>query len=100
MLFNSLEFAVFFPVVTALYFALPQRASGPMLLIASCYFYMAFIPKYILILILTIAIDYAARLLIDRSTGPRRRLWLITSLVTNVGVLAFFKYFNFINETF
>jgi alginate O-acetyltransferase complex protein AlgI len=98
MLFNSLEFALFFPLVTALYFILPHKLRGPMLLIASCGFYMAFIPKYILILIATIAIDYTAGLLIHRSTGRARRLWLVTSLVANVGILAFFKYFNFIND--
>jgi alginate O-acetyltransferase complex protein AlgI len=99
MLFNSLAFALFFPLVTVLYFVLPHRLRGPMLLIASCYFYMAFIPKYILILALTIAVDYVAGLLIHRSTGRSRRLWLVTSIVANVGVLAFFKYFNFLNET-
>jgi hypothetical protein len=50
MLFNSLQFAVFFPVVTLLYFGLPHRARVPLLLVASCAFYMAFVPKYILIL--------------------------------------------------
>jgi alginate O-acetyltransferase complex protein AlgI len=99
MLFNSLAFAVFFPIVTALYFLLPHRVRGPLLLIASCYFYMAFIPKYIFILFFTIGIDYAAGLLIHRSAGRARLFWLVTSLAANVGVLAFFKYFNFINET-
>lgn len=99
MLFNSLQFAVFFVVVTTLYFALPHRARGPMLLIASSYFYMAFVPRYILILFFTIAIDYAAGLLIEGATGVRRRLLLVASLVANLGVLAFFKYFNFLNDT-
>jgi D-alanyl-lipoteichoic acid acyltransferase DltB (MBOAT superfamily) len=99
MLFNSLAFAVFFPLVTALYFLLPHRWRGPMLLIASCYFYMAFISKYILILAFTILIDYVAGIVIHRSTGPTRRMWLVVSILANVGVLAFFKYFNFINET-
>ncbi len=98
MLFNSVAFAIFFPIVTALYFVLPYRFRGTLLLLASCYFYMAFIPKYITILFFTIGVDYAAGLLIGRSTGTRRRLWLILSIVTNVGVLAFFKYFNFLND--
>ncbi len=46
MLFNSFHFLVFFPVVTALYFALPHRMRWTLLLAASCYFYMAFIPIY------------------------------------------------------
>ena len=69
MLFNSLQFAVFFVVVTSLFFALPHRFRGALLLAASGYFYMAFVPVYILILIFTILIDYAAGLLIDRSRG-------------------------------
>ena len=60
MLFNSLEFAIFFPIVAALYFMLPQRLRTLHLLVSSCVFYMAFIPAYILILALTIAIDYTA----------------------------------------
>ena len=59
MLFNSLDFAVFFPVVTLLYFLLPLKARGWMLLAASCWFYMAFIPKYIFILIFLIFEDEA-----------------------------------------
>jgi alginate O-acetyltransferase complex protein AlgI len=98
MLFNSLDFAVFFPIVTVLYFVLPHRLRGAMLLGASCYFYMAFIPKYIVILFFTIAIDFAAGLLIDRAAGRRRLLWLVTSLAANLGVLIFFKYFNFVND--
>ena len=47
MLFNSLQFAIFFPVVTLLYFALPHRWRGALLLAASCLFYMAFVPAYI-----------------------------------------------------
>jgi D-alanyl-lipoteichoic acid acyltransferase DltB (MBOAT superfamily) len=99
MLFNSLQFAIFFPIVTIAFFALPHRLRGPMLLIASCYFYMTFIPKYILILFFTILVDYTAGLLIDRSEGHARKLWLVTSIVANVGVLVFFKYFNFLNDT-
>jgi len=99
MLFNSLQFAVFFPIVTTLFFLLPHRLRGFMLLLASCYFYMAFIPKYILILIFTILIDYAAGLLISGSHGRARMRWLVMSIVANVGTLAFFKYFNFLNDT-
>ena len=62
MLFNSLQFAVFFPVVTLLYFVLPQRGRVPLLLVASCWFYMAFVPKYILILAVLILVDYTAGL--------------------------------------
>ncbi len=95
MLFNSLAFLVFFPLVTALYFALPHRARWLLLLAASCWFYMAFIPVYILILIFTILVDYVAGILIEDAQGLRRRVLLLLSLVANVGVLAVFKYWNF-----
>ncbi len=99
MLFNSFEFLVFFPVVTAAYFLLPYRLRWPMLLAASCIFYMAFVPKYILILLLTITVDFGSALLIER-TGPGRlrRLFLMLSLIVTVLILAFFKYFNFLND--
>jgi hypothetical protein len=64
MLFNSIHFLIFFPIVTFLYFALPPRLRWGLLLAASCYFYMAFIPIYILILAFPIVIDYFAGLLI------------------------------------
>ncbi len=58
---------------------------------------MAFVPVYILILFATIVIDYAAGILIENAEGHKRRLWLIMSLVTNVGILVFFKYANFLS---
>ena len=70
------------------------------MLAASVYFYMAFVPVYILILIGTILVDYAAGFLIDGSQGRARKSWLIVSIVANVGVLVFFRYFNFVNDTF
>jgi alginate O-acetyltransferase complex protein AlgI len=98
MLFNSLHFVVFFLIVTPLYFILPHKFRWILLLVASCYFYMVFIPVYILILGFTIIVDYFAGILIDKSAGRERKLYLTLSLVANIGVLAFFKYFNFINE--
>jgi D-alanyl-lipoteichoic acid acyltransferase DltB (MBOAT superfamily) len=95
MLFNSFAFAVFFPAVTILYFLLPSRARWGLLLAASCFFYCFFIPIYILILVFTIIVDYAAGILIEGHRGVARRLWLVASLVANLGTLAFFKYWNF-----
>jgi alginate O-acetyltransferase complex protein AlgI len=98
MLFNSIQFAVFFCVVTLLYFLLPHRFRWLLLLVASCYFYMAFVPIYILILAFTIVVDYVAGILIAQAQGRMRRWYLMASLVSNVGVLAFFKYFDFLNS--
>lgn len=97
MVFNSLTFVAFFIIVTTLFFILPHRFRWLLLLAASCYFYMYFLPVYILILGFTIFVDYFAGIYIARTEGRKRKLWLICSLVANIGVLAFFKYYNFLN---
>lgn len=96
MLFNSLEFAVFFPVVAILYFLLPQRQRTVLLLVSSCIFYMAFIPAYVLILAITILIDYFAGIWLERTEGRQRRLLLLVSIVATCAVLFVFKYFYFV----
>jgi len=95
MLFNSLEFIAFFLFVTPLYYLLPHRFRWFHLLAASCWFYMAFVPVYILILFATIIIDYVAGILIEQAQGRKRRYYLVLSLVANIGVLFVFKYYNF-----
>jgi alginate O-acetyltransferase complex protein AlgI len=98
MLFNSVEFIFFFIIVTFLYFVLAHKYRWMLLLTASCYFYMAFVPVYILILGFTIVIDYFAGILIEQSSGKKKHAFLIASLISNIGVLAIFKYYNFIIE--
>ena len=100
MIFNSIQFLIFFPVVTTIYFLLPHRWRWLHLLISSCIFYMAFVPVYILILLFTIVVDYIAGIMIENSYGHKRRFFLIASLVANIGVLAVFKYYNFLTENF
>lgn len=95
MLFNSFNFLFFFIIVTVLYFILPYNRRWLLLLISSCYFYMAFVPIYILILGFTIVIDYFAGIYIENAQGRRKKLFLIISLIANIGVLAVFKYYNF-----
>lgn len=97
MLFNSLAFLLFFPVVTALYFLLPGRFRTALLLVASSIFYAAFIPAYLLILLFLIVIDYWAGRAIEATEGKRRFHVLLVSILANGGMLFFFKYFNFFN---
>ena len=99
MLFNSLQFLVFFIVVTILYYALEFRWRWKMLLAASCVFYMAFIPAYIFILLATILIDYSMGIVIARSTGRKRLLCLQVSIVSTCLVLFVFKYCAFFGMT-
>jgi D-alanyl-lipoteichoic acid acyltransferase DltB (MBOAT superfamily) len=99
MLFNSIAFVIFFPVVTLLYFFLPFRFRWALLLAASCFFYMFFKPEYILILGFTIVIDYIAGILLENEQDKaRKKKFLIMSLIANIGVLAVFKYYNFFNN--
>ncbi|MFB0944800.1 MAG: alginate O-acetyltransferase complex protein AlgI [Spirosomataceae bacterium] len=98
MLFNSLQFVFFFIIVSLLYYTLRHRGRIWLLLLASCYFYMAFKPVYIFILLFTILVDYFAGIWIARAEGKKRKWLLILSLITNIGFLAIFKYFNFINQ--
>lgn len=95
MLFNSYQFLIFFPIVTAAYFLCPAKYKWLLLLLASSIFYMAFIPKYILILAALIIIDYTAGIIIEKSRNRWRVIFLIVSISANLGLLAVFKYFNF-----
>lgn len=94
MLFNSLHFPFFFIVFFALYFSLPHRFRYIFALAASCYFYMYFIPKYLLILVALILVDYAGGLAMERWV-KYKSLFLWVSVAANVGTLVFFKYLLF-----
>jgi alginate O-acetyltransferase complex protein AlgI len=98
MLFNSLDFFIFFPVVTLFYFLIPHKLRILFLLLASCFFYMYFIPSYILILAATITVDFAAGILIERTAEKNKKIFLIISIVVTCLILFFFKYFNFFNN--
>jgi alginate O-acetyltransferase complex protein AlgI len=99
MLFNSFQFALFFPIVTILYFSLPHSRRGTLLLLASSIFYMAFVPAYIAVLFLTILIDFVAARRMEQEAGARRRLWLVLSICATCAVLFIFKYFDFFSES-
>jgi len=93
MLFNSLDFVLFFPAVVALFFALPHRARVWFLLGASYVFYGAWDARYLLLLALSTVVDYTAGLAMARhETRRRRRPWLLLSLTVNLGLLGVFKY--------
>jgi len=100
MLFNSLHFAIFFAVVAGVYFALPYRWRWSFLLAASYYFYMAWIPKYAFLILASTLVDYVASNLMVRTENLKtRRRYLYFSIFANLGMLFFFKYFNFFGDT-
>ena len=100
MLFNSIHYVIFLPVVLIVYFISPFKHRWLVLLLASCYFYMSFIPVYLLILVFTIVIDYFVGIYLEKIDPGKKRALLIVSLVANLSVLFIFKYFNFFTENF
>ena len=98
MLFNSLHFIVFFPVVVMLYFRISHHRRWIVLLAASYYFYMSWRPEYLILILVSTVVDYVAAIRMAQSLTRRgRRTYLIVSLFLNLGLLFFFKYFNFVS---
>jgi D-alanyl-lipoteichoic acid acyltransferase DltB (MBOAT superfamily) len=99
MLFNSLHFLVFFPLVVGIYFSLPHRFRWGLLLIASYYFYMCWKAEYVILIMASTVVDYFAALGMGKHTEKaKRKKYLLLSLIVNLGILFSFKYFNFFNE--
>ena len=94
MIFHSLDFLVFFVVVTAAYWCLPHRGQNVLLFVASYVFYGYVHPWFLILIATSTTIDYCAAR--GMEAWPQRNkafLWL--SIVSNFGMLGFFKYFNF-----
>ncbi len=98
VLFNSIHFLYFLPIVVLVYFLSPHRFRWVWLLAASYYFYMCWEVKYALLIFASTVVDYFAGLRMERcGEKGQRRKYLVLSLVANLGLLFFFKYFNFFN---
>ena len=98
MLFNSVDFFYFLPVVICLYYILPHRFRWLWLLVSSYFFYMCWEPVYLVLIIISTSIDFIAGISIE-DKPKYKRLFLGLSILGNLGVLVYFKYFNFINKT-
>jgi alginate O-acetyltransferase complex protein AlgI len=99
MIFNSLTFLIFLAVTLAFYYKLPFKAQNVFLLVMSYVFYGWWDYRFLALLLFTSLFDYVCALLIEDQNDPRkRRLLLIFSMVSNLGVLCAFKYFNFFAE--
>lgn len=96
MVFNSYSFLIFFPIVVLIYFLLPKRVQHIWLLVASYYFYMNWDARYVLLLLFSTVVTYLSGIELERAQSDRRRKTVVAiSFVLNIGVLFFFKYFNF-----
>lgn len=100
MLFNTIEFAIFLPIVVIFYYSIPAKFRWILLLAASYYFYMCWKVEYIFLIITSTLIDYLSGLQMEKRKTKKARLpFLILSLCTNLGLLFAFKYFNFISDS-
>jgi len=96
MLFNTVEFFLFFIVVYFLYRSVPWRWQNRLLLVASYVFYGFWDWRFLSLILISTIVDYVCGLGIERSQGDgKRRLYLIVSVFCNLSILGFFKYFNF-----
>jgi len=102
MLFNSIAFLIFFPIVCVFYFLTPSnyiRTRNAFLLIASYYFYMNWQPVYALLILTSTIITYLAAIFVDKAKScKQRKLYLVIAIVSNLAILFLFKYFNFLAD--
>lgn len=108
MIFNSGQFLIFFPIVVLVYFILPKKMKNFWLLIASYYFYMCWNVKYILLIFTSTLITWLSGIVMEKikqsdRTEERKitlKKWTVAaSFVSNIGILAYFKYMNFFLDT-
>ena len=95
MLFNTTQFFVFFAVVLVLFYAAPRSWRRVILLAASYYFYLSWNYKFVVLLLGLTVVDFGAGIAIERAPQSRKKLFLLISLMANLGMLGFFKYYNF-----
>ncbi|WP_216362737.1 MBOAT family O-acyltransferase [Formosa algae] len=103
MLFNSFEFLIFFPIVFIAYWLLNNRLKqqNVLLLISSYVFYAWWDWRFLSLIIISSFIDFKAGSQIFKSETPQsKKMWLMVSLVANLGMLSVFKYYNFFAESF
>ncbi len=100
MLFNTFQFAYFFAALFPIYWLLPHRPRNLLLLAASYYFYSCWDRRFLWLLFLSTAMDYACGLAVDRIEAPRKRkLFVALSMALNLGMLGYFKYYDFFADT-
>lgn len=96
MLFNTPEFFIFFAIVLALYFMMTRRWQNILLIVASYVFYGWWDSRFCVLLLISTILDFVCGLMIP---GKRPKLWLWISVVGQLGMLCFFKYFNFFESS-
>lgn len=103
MLFNSLDFAIFLPVVFALYWALNKnlKAQNLLVVLASYVFYGWWDWRFLSLIVFSTLVDYSVGLALGNERAPtKRKILLWISIGVNLGLLGFFKYYNFFLDNF
>ena len=96
MLFNSVEFFGFFLVTYTLYWVCNHKAQNRLLLVASYVFYGSWDWRFLTLIVVSTVVDYyCAQRIVASSRYRTRKIFLALSIATNLGILGFFKYFNF-----
>lgn len=99
MNFVSLQYILFLPVTVLLYYLLPKKIKNPVLLAVSYFFYICFGAKYAGFMIASTLTTYIAGILIARNALGKKKLWLVLTVILNIGLLFFLKYYNFASQT-
>ena len=100
MLFNSFAFMIFLPTVFVLYWLSPHQYRWALMLVASYYFYMCWDVKYVVLILFTTSVSYGGALLIEKQESKiKKKIILTGTIICCLGVLFFFKYFNFVSES-
>ncbi len=101
MLFNSIDFIIFFPIVVLILWSIPAKARQIWLLVCSYFFYMCWEPKYIVLIFGSTVVTYLSALLMEKKQDDwHKKTVMFFCLLSNLGLLFFFKYFNFTLATF
>src|SRR5438874_5349015 len=95
MLFNSFQYWIFFLIVVVLFYSMPFRVGKVLLVLASYVFYMWWDPRFIVLILTSTVVDYFLGIWLEATSGPRKKLLLAISLIVNLGLLGFFKYYDF-----
>src|SRR3954468_3437089 len=100
MLFNSFAFLLFFSIICIFFFSIPHTYRKFLLLFASYFFYMLWEPVYGLLIAFSTVLSYLTATIIAKKTFENRKKYIVICFFINLGLLFFFKYFNFFNENF
>src|ERR1700759_4789254 len=95
MLFNSFQYWIFFFIVAGLFYSTPFRFGKILLLGASYIFYMWWDPRFIVLILTSTVVDYFLGIFLETASRYLKKFLLVVSLIVNLGILGFFKYYDF-----